>query len=90
MATSAGFVTALGFALTVALAKHVDVIAYVDNIFNTRYYTAAQLGSTGFTASGAFVARPLPAISGEFPVQSATFYAPGAPTRARVGTTLRF
>jgi len=73
-----------------ALAKHVAVLAYVDNIFDHHYYTAAQLGSTGFTASGAFIARPLPAVNGEFPVQSATFFAPGAPTRARIGTTIRF
>ncbi len=73
-----------------ALAKHVAVLAYVDNIFDHHYDTAAQLGSTGFTASGAFVARPLPAVNGEFPVQSATFFAPGAPTRARIGTNIRF
>ena len=35
------------------------------------YYTAAQLGATGFTSTGNFIARPFPAVDGEFPVQQA-------------------
>jgi len=52
--------------------------------------TAAQLGPFGFTDTGAFIARPLPAIGGEFPLRQATFYAPGAPVRAWVGTRFKF
>jgi outer membrane receptor protein involved in Fe transport len=62
-------------------AGAVKLFVQVSNVFDTHYNTAAQLGSTGFTASGAFVARPFsgPVIDGERPTLGATFYAPGAP-----------
>jgi outer membrane receptor protein involved in Fe transport len=66
-------------------SKHLQAIAQINNIFDHHYYSAAQLGPTGFTASGTFIARPFPAIGGEFPVQQATFYAPGAPTTFWIG-----
>jgi outer membrane receptor protein involved in Fe transport len=72
------------------LTPWMHVIAQVTNLFNRTYYTAGQLGPLGFTDTGAFVARPLPAIGGEFPVRQSTFYAPGAPTRAWLGTRFRF
>ena len=54
----------------------------VDNFLDRHYSTAAQLGVTGFTAQGTFVARPFPAYAtGDFPLQHATFFAPGAPRR---------
>jgi outer membrane receptor protein involved in Fe transport len=62
----------------------------VNNLFDERYATAAQLGSTGFTTGGTFVARPLPAIDGEFPVRHTTFLAPGAPRRAWGGLRVHF
>jgi len=68
----------------------VQLFAQVNNLLNRRYYTGAQLGATGFTAAGAFIARPFPAIEGEFPVQQATFYAPGAPRGAWGGIRFRF
>ena len=37
-------------------------------------------GPAGFTESGTFVAPPLPAINGEFPVPQTTFLAAGAPS----------
>ena len=40
----------------------------INNLFDRRYYSGAQLGPTGFTATGSYIARPFPAISGEFPV----------------------
>jgi len=61
------------------LTKKLQLIAQAENLFNTRYYTAAQLGPTAFTATGTFAARPLPSIGGIFPVPRSTFYAPGAP-----------
>ncbi|MEQ1729396.1 MAG: TonB-dependent receptor [Vicinamibacterales bacterium] len=67
-----------------------DVFARVNNALDRTYYTAAQLGPTGITPDGAFVARPFPAINGEFPVQQSTFFAPGAPRTAVVGTRVRF
>lgn len=71
---------------------HPRVQFYVqaNNPFDQRYYSAAQLGPTGFTAAGRFVARPLPAVNGEFPVTQSTFYAPGAPRAAWVGLRVRF
>ena len=68
-----------------ALTRRLEIVAQVNNIFNQRYYSAAQLGPTGFTAAGTFVARPLPAIGRQFPVVRSTFYAPGAPTTCWVG-----
>ncbi|MBL8175849.1 MAG: TonB-dependent receptor [Bryobacterales bacterium] len=68
----------------------VQLFLQVNNLFNRRYYTGAQLGGTGFTAAGAFIARPFPAIGGEFPVQQTTFYAPGAPRGAWGGIRFRF
>jgi outer membrane receptor protein involved in Fe transport len=72
------------------ITRWLQVVAQLTNLFDRRYYTAGQLGSLGFAETGAFVARPLPAIDGEFPVRQATFYAPGAPARAWVGTKFTF
>src|SRR5204863_2434537 len=49
----------------------------IDNLFDRRYYTAAQLGVTAFDSAGNFVARPFaaPLINGERPLRYATFYA---------------
>ncbi len=53
---------------------------------------ASLLAATGFTASGAFSARPFPApvIDGERPLAHATFYAPGAPRSLWVGASYSF
>ena len=67
-----------------------QIVAQINNLFDRRYYTAAQLGPTGFTDTGTFIARPFPAVDGEFPVQQATFFAPGAPARVWVGTRFKF
>ena len=72
------------------LRKWLQLIVQINNVFDTRYYTAAQLQGTGFTNSGNFIARPFPAIGGEFPVQQATFYAPGAPATYWIGTRVKF
>jgi outer membrane receptor protein involved in Fe transport len=61
------------------VTAHVQFIAQINNVLNTHYYSGAQLGPTGFTGAGNFVARPLPPIGGEFPVVRSTLYAPGAP-----------
>lgn len=66
--------------------KQWRVFAQVNNLFNRKYATGAQLGPTGFTADGRFIARPLPpTLSGEDPVVQSTFYAPGAPRTAWIG-----
>lgn len=61
-----------------------------NNLFNKRYYSGAQLGPMGFTPDGNFVARPFPAVDGEFPTLKSTFFAPGAPRAAWLGLRLRF
>ncbi|MBI3492460.1 MAG: TonB-dependent receptor, partial [Acidobacteria bacterium] len=72
------------------LTARLQVLAQIDNLFDRRYDTAAQLGPTGFTDIGTFIARPLPAINGAFPVQHATFFAPGAPRTLWAGTRVTF
>jgi outer membrane receptor protein involved in Fe transport len=72
------------------LTQHLQIIAQVNNLFDTDYATGAQLGPVGFTESGTFIARPLPAIDGEFPVRHSTFLAVGAPRRAWIGARVRF
>jgi outer membrane receptor protein involved in Fe transport len=73
-----------------AVTRWLQVIGQVNNLFDKQYYTGAQLGPLGFTDTGAFIARPLPAIDGEFPVRHSTFYAPGAPIRGWIGTRFTF
>jgi outer membrane receptor protein involved in Fe transport len=68
----------------------VQLFVEVNNLFNRRYYTAAQLGANAFTAEGTFVARPFPPVGGEYPVQQSTFYAPGAPRGVWGGLRLTF
>jgi outer membrane receptor protein involved in Fe transport len=67
-----------------------QLFAQINNLLNHRYYTAAQLGVTGLTSQDTFLARPLPAVGGEFPLIHATFYAPGAPIGAWGGLRFRF
>ena len=73
-----------------ALTSKLQIIAQVNNLFDQEYSTGAQLGPAGFTDAGTFIARPLPAINGEFPVRHTTFLAVGAPRRAWIGARLRF
>jgi outer membrane receptor protein involved in Fe transport len=64
----------------------------VDNVFDKKYSTAAQLGTTGFNAGGAFVARPFsgPTVDGELPGLGSTFYGPGAPRLVWTGVRYSF
>ena len=73
-----------------ALTRWLQIVGQINNLFDRRYYTASQLGATGFTDSETFIARPLPPINGEFPVRHSTFYAPGAPIRGWIGTRFTF
>ncbi|MBX3280679.1 MAG: TonB-dependent receptor [Acidobacteria bacterium] len=72
------------------ITQRLQLFAQINNLFNRRYFTAAQLGPTGFTESGNFIARPFDAVDGEYPVVHATFYAPGAPLGAWGGIRARF
>jgi hypothetical protein len=44
----------------------------------------------GFTDRGNHIARPFPAVNGEFPIRHSTFYTPGAPIRGWIGTRFTF
>lgn len=72
------------------LQKRLQLFAQVNNLLNHHYYTAAQLGPTGFSSQGTVLARPLPAVNGNYPLVSATFYAPGAPFGIWGGMRFRF
>ncbi|MEP7338861.1 MAG: TonB-dependent receptor [Acidobacteriota bacterium] len=72
------------------VTRWLQFFAQINNLFDRHYYTAAQLGPTGFTGTGNFIARPFAAVGGEFPVVHATFYAPGAPRGAWAGIRLKF
>ena len=69
--------------------RRVEIIGQINNLFDTHYNTAAQLGATAFTSTATFIARPLPPIRGEFPLVNTTFYAPAAPTTAWIGLRLK-
>ncbi len=78
------------------LTRHLQFAVQIDNLFNHEYYTAAQLANTSLTAQGAFQSQPFPftyttgPYAGSSPVQSATFFAPGATRRAWGELTIRF
>ncbi len=72
------------------LNARIQLFIQVSNLFDRRYYSGAQLGPTGFTAAGNFIARPFALRNGEFPLQGATFYAPGAPRGGWAGLRFRF
>jgi outer membrane receptor protein involved in Fe transport len=84
-----------GYAVTNLSARyqvthHLQLFAQLNNLFDRRYYTAAQLGPTGFTNTRTFIARPFPEVDGEFPLVHTTFYAPGAPRGVWGGLRLVF
>jgi outer membrane receptor protein involved in Fe transport len=72
------------------LRPWLQLLGQINNLLDRGYSTAAQLGPLGFAADGSFLARPLPAIDGEFPIRQGTFLAPGAPVRAWIGTRFSF
>jgi len=59
----------------------------INNAFDRRYYTAAQLGATGMRTDGTFIAQPFsaPIVDGELPLQHSTFLSPGAPRTMFIG-----
>jgi outer membrane receptor protein involved in Fe transport len=85
-----------GYAITNFLAhydltRRLQIAVQVDNLFDHHYYTAAQLANTGLSAQGSLLPQPFPAYAnGSYPVQSATFFTPGAPRRVWVELRLKF
>jgi len=75
---------------TVRATPRLSLFAQVDNLFDRRHATAAQLGATGFTADGNFIARPFAAQGDNGGIVHATFLAPGAPRTIRAGIRYAF
>ncbi|MDQ6628031.1 MAG: TonB-dependent receptor [Pseudomonadota bacterium] len=81
----------LNLGATRQATRSLTVFARVGNLLDRRYATAAQLGATGFDATGRFVAQPLPRDGqGRYPVRSSTFFAPGAPRLFSAGMRYAF
>ncbi len=77
------------------LTKRLQLAVQIDNLFDRHYYTAAQLANTGLTAQGTFIARQFAPYTtgdqaGNYPLQSVTFLAPGAPLGAFGGLKISF
>jgi len=72
------------------IQKRVQVFVQIDNLLDHHYYTAAQLGPSPFDNSGNFVGRPFPAVDGDFPIRTTTFFAPGAPIGVWGGIRFKF
>jgi len=64
--------------------------AQVNNLFDRRYASAAQLNATGLTAEGNFIARPFSSAGDNSSVVASTFYAPGAPRTIWAGLRYSF
>ncbi len=80
----------LNLSTRVQIEPSLSLHGQISNVFDRRYSTAAQLGPTGFNGAGNFVARPFPAVGGNFPVQQTTFLAPGARRAFWIGLSYRF
>lgn len=83
------------FAAHYDLTRHLQLAVQVDNVLDHHYYTAAQIENTPFASNGTLILQPFPAYTngpqaGNYPLQSATFFAPGAPLRAWVELKFRF
>lgn len=63
--------------------SHLEAVVQINNLFDNRYSTAAQLGATPYDDGGHFIARPFPPVEANggttYPVRNTTFLAPGAP-----------
>ncbi|WP_085314567.1 TonB-dependent receptor [Derxia lacustris] len=72
--------------------RAVKLYTQVNNVFDRRYASAAQLGATGFRSDGTFIGRPFttPVIDGERALLHSTFVAPGAPRIFWVGVRVEF
>ncbi len=80
----------LNFGARYQANKRLQLFGQISNLLDRKYSSGAQLGPMGFDNNGNFIARPLPAINGEFPVRQSTFYAPGAPRTVWGGIRISF
>ena len=77
------------------LTKHLQLAVQIDNLFDHALLHGGATREYGVDRPGRFPGRPFPAYTtgpyaGSYPVQSATFFTPGAPRRAWVELKLRF
>lgn len=87
---SAGY-TVFNFNVDYRPTDRIKLFVTIDNLFNRRYATAAQLGANGFGATGNVSARTFPRnANGDYPGSNGTFLAPGAPRRTTVGLRCTF
>ena len=70
--------------------RRLELFVRVNNLLDRHYYSAAQLGVTGYNDAGNFIARPFSPVNGQYPLVHATFFGPGAPRAAWGGVRLRF
>jgi outer membrane receptor protein involved in Fe transport len=80
----------VNFGARYQIHKRVQIFAQINNLLDHHYYTAAQLGPTGFTNQGTFIARPFSPVDGNYPIVHATFYSPGAPFGIWGGMRFKF
>lgn len=86
---SAGYAV-FNFNANYQASRQLELFAQVNNLFDKRYSTAAQLGAMAFNSNGNFIARPFGAVNGNYPLMHTTFYAPGAPRNFWVGLRYNF
>lgn len=67
------------------MSRGLQLFGQINNLFDRQYASAAQLGSTAFSAGGSVVTRPFGQVGGDYPQVGSTFYAPGAPRTFWVG-----
>ena len=72
----------MNFGAHYQIRKSLQLFVQIDNLLDHHYYTAAQLGPSPYDGSGKFIGQPFPAVGGEFPIRTTTFFAPGAPIGA--------
>jgi outer membrane receptor protein involved in Fe transport len=82
----AGSTSPYGFANLGAhytFSSHLEALLQINNLFDTHYSTAAQLGTTPYDNNGHFIPRPFPPVQQDgdtsYPLRNSTFLAPGAP-----------
>lgn len=82
---SAGY-TVMNLTARYQVSRGLRVFGQVNNLFDREFTTAAQLGSTAFSASGGVLTQPFGQnAGGDYPQVGSTFYAPGAPRTLWVG-----
>ncbi len=87
---SAGY-GVLNFTTNYRATPQLEFFAQINNLLDREYSSAAQLGATPISASGAFQARPFGGSGAAgYPLQNSTFYAPGAPRAVFVGLRYQF